>query len=424
MIKPVIEIRKLSKKYRLGKKEPYYSLRDSLAGFFNNPLVKIRGFEVLHDGLTKDEFWALREISLKIMQGSAVGIIGLNGAGKTTLLKLISQITPPTGGEIILRGKVASLIEVGTGFHPELTGRENIYLNGAIMGMKRSEIKDKFSEIVEFSEIRQFLDTPVKRYSSGMYMRLAFAVAAHLDSDILLIDEVLAVGDAAFQKKCLGKIEDITGSGRTVLFVTHNIQIVSRYCQTAVLLEKGKLLKYGPVQQVVNHYLDYKKQTATVRKWQNLDNAPGDDAVRLREVRLYEGEVAARDSVDIRSELRIEITYEVLTGGISLVPSVQLSNQQGIIAFSSNDTELNWNRKLRKKGIYRSSAYIPGNFLSDGNYLLRVVIASFQPPMKHISEPELMTFYVADSGEDNSARGNYIGRIDGVVRPHLKWMKS
>lgn len=421
MSKPIIEINNISKKYRIGLKQPYFSLRDTVMEFVKNPLISFEKKKIDKKGLAEDEFWALKEVSLAIMPAESIGVIGFNGAGKTTLLKLISQITPPTSGEIILRGRVASLLEVGTGFHPELSGRENIYLNGAILGMTRSEINKKFDEIVNFAEIGKFLDTPVKRYSSGMYMRLAFAVASHLDSDILLIDEVLAVGDTAFQKKCLGKIEDITATGRTILFVTHNIQAISRYCHKAVLLDKGNLVKFDSVQKVVNNYLDHRQKTAGKRTWTKLNSSPGDDVVRLREVSLWEGSRESNDSVDIRSTLRIDIKYDILVAGESLVPSVQLSNQQGIIVFSSNDTDKEWNWKKRNTGTYLSSVFIPGNFLSDGDYVLRVVIASFSPPTKHVSQRDVITFYVVDPGEEDTARGGYVGRIDGVVRPLLKW---
>jgi lipopolysaccharide transport system ATP-binding protein len=421
-MKPIIEVRNLYKKYRIGVKQSYYSLRDSLAEMAKNPFFPFKRKKIDKDSLASDEFWALKNVSFKINPGEAVGVIGLNGAGKTTLLKLLCQITPPTRGEIIIRGKIASLLEVGTGFHPELTGRENIYLNGSILGMSQKEIKKRFDEIVNFAEIEKFLDTPVKRYSSGMYMRLAFSVAAHLEPDILLIDEVLSVGDVTFQKKCLGKMEDITGKGRTVLFVSHNMQIVLRYCQKAVLLDKGEMMKFGLIQEVVNDYLYYKQKVATFRKWTDLGRAPGDDIVRLTEVRLWENNHHAKETIDIRSMIRVDIEYRVLKKGVTLVPSIQLSNEQGIIVFSSNDTDNLWNWKSREEGRYVSSAFIPGNFLSEGSYLLRVVIASYKPPKKHLSEKDLMTFYVVDPGGIDTSRGNYIGRIDGVVRPFLKWI--
>ncbi len=246
----IIKIDNLSKKYTLGSSEPYYALRDQLAGIFKFGKLKKH----------RSDFWALRDINLDIKRGEAVGIIGRNGAGKSTLLKILSQITPPTKGSVTLSGRVASLLEVGTGFHPELTGRENIYLNGAILGMTKKEIAKKFDEIVAFSEIEKFLDTPVKRYSSGMYVRLAFAVAAHLEPEILIVDEVLAVGDAQFQKKCLGKMGEVGKSGRTVLFVSHNMAAIAELCNKCVLLDGGKIIDFSDTGRVVNRYLSAKNE--------------------------------------------------------------------------------------------------------------------------------------------------------------------
>lgn len=249
MPKPIIEIENISKRYRIGAhKEPYLSLRDEIARFASRLKSK-------HLGQSERDFWALKDVSFSVQEGEAVGIIGRNGAGKSTLLKILSQITPPTKGRITMRGRVASLLEVGTGFHPELTGRENIFLNGAILGMTRTEIRRKFEEIVTFAEVEQFLDTPVKRYSSGMYVRLAFAVAAHLEPEILVVDEVLAVGDAEFQKKCLGKMSEVAKGGRTVLLVSHNMAAVSNLCSSCVLLEKGRLLAKGESFHTIEMYL-------------------------------------------------------------------------------------------------------------------------------------------------------------------------
>jgi len=263
MEKPIIEIKDIGKKYNIThQKGGYVALRDVLMRILKSPFYflkskvkSITGFE------RKEEFWALRNISLNIKKGEVIGFIGANGAGKSTLLKILSQITPPTEGEIILRGRVGSLLEVGTGFHPELTGRENIFFNGAILGMKKKEIVKKFDEIVKFSGIEKFLDTPVKFYSSGMYVRLAFSVAAHMEPDILIVDEVLAVGDDEFQKKCLGKMDEISKKdGRTVLFVSHNIPAVNRLCERTILLDKGKIIKDGPTQEVTDFYINFSGQ--------------------------------------------------------------------------------------------------------------------------------------------------------------------
>lgn len=262
MAKPIIEVKGLSKKYSLGEIQPYYTLRDSLAGMIKNPFAAVKA------GLKKDEFWALKDINFTVNKGEVVGIIGRNGAGKSTLLKILSQITPPTEGEVILRGRVGSLLEVGTGFSPELTGRENIYLNGAVLGMKRAEVKKKFDEIVNFAEVEKFLDTPLKRYSSGMYMRLAFAVAAHLEPEILIVDEVLAVGDAEFQKKCLGKMGEVAGEGRTVLFVSHNMGAISTLCNSGILIHDSTLTSKGSITEIIKTYAS--TSNLAIHKWQNV----------------------------------------------------------------------------------------------------------------------------------------------------------
>lgn len=256
-MKPIIEIKNISKKYKIGHKQPYYSLRDTIVSLIKNPVNIFPKRKGSHKEIADDEFWALKDISFNVNPGEAIGIVGNNGAGKTTLLKILSQITPPTTGEIILRGRVSSLLEIGTGFNPELSGRENIFLNGAILGIKQAEIKRKFHEIIEFSEIGKFLDTPVKRYSSGMYTRLAFSVAAYLDAEILLIDEVLAVGDAGFQRKCLGKMSDVTKKGRTIVFVSHNLGAIKGLCQKVIWIDKGRISQVGPSAKVIVSYLSH-----------------------------------------------------------------------------------------------------------------------------------------------------------------------
>lgn len=259
MNKPIIEIKNIGKKYNIShQRGGYVALRDVLAGILKNPFKFAKNKAIQVAGLeTKEEFWALKDVCLEINKGEVIGVIGNNGAGKSTLLKILTGITPPTEGEIVMRGRVASLLEVGTGFHPELTGRENIFLNGAILGMTKKEISHKFNDIVAFSGVEKFLDTPVKYYSSGMYVRLAFSVAAHMEPDILLVDEVLAVGDAEFQKKCLGKMEEVTtGGGRTILFVSHNMAAIQQLCPKTVLIENGKVKMFGETRKVVNAYLE------------------------------------------------------------------------------------------------------------------------------------------------------------------------
>ena len=300
-----------------------------------------------------------------------VGIIGRNGAGKSTLLKILSRITEPTSGRVRLRGRVSSLLEVGTGFHPELTGRENIYLNGAILGMTRAEIKRKFDEIVAFAEVERFLDTPVKRYSSGMYVRLAFAVAAHLEPEILVVDEVLAVGDAEFQKKCLDKMGDVGHAGRTVLFVSHNMQAITRLCSRCILLENGRVRMDGPSQRVASAYLSCETGTTAVREWPDLSKAPGDDVVRLCAVRVRNEAGELIDNIDIRCPLGIELEYEVLEAGYIFHPHFGLRNEDGVLLFIAQDVDPDWRRRKRPPGRYVSTGWIPGNLLAEGAFSVR-----------------------------------------------------
>ena len=293
-MKPIIEIKNVGKSYTLGEAQKYYALRDVMVGLFRRKF-------------TKKDFWALEDVSLDVAHGETVGVIGRNGAGKSTLLKILSRITPPTTGHITMRGRTASLLEVGTGFNPELTGRENIYLNGAVLGMSRAEINKKFDEIVAFSEISQFLDTPAKRYSSGMYVRLAFAVAAHLEPEILIVDEVLAVGDVAFQQKCLGKMSDVAHSGRTVLFVSHNMGAVKRLCRRCVWLDKGQVRMVGETEEVVAKYLGECMEAQAVNSY------PEDPSkkVQIRKIAILDKDGVPCTDVDVSRNFFIEVEYDV-----------------------------------------------------------------------------------------------------------------
>jgi len=306
MSKPIIEARNLGKKFRIGTKQSYYSLRDTMATAFS--------FKSKKKHASQGELWALKGLNFSVRRGEAVGIIGRNGAGKSTLLKVISQITPPTTGKITMRGRVASLLEVGTGFHPELTGRENIYLNGAILGMTRREIKSKFSQIVAFSEIEKFLDTPVKRYSSGMYVRLAFAVAAHLEPEILIVDEVLAVGDAGFQKKCLGKMEEVSAKeGRTVLFVSHNMQAINSLCRRCLLIDRGKVICDAPTDQAINAYNKLLREISTDSSAVLRDRRrrPATGHLYFTAASVEDASGQKRFSFEPGESVRFKISYEV-----------------------------------------------------------------------------------------------------------------
>lgn len=404
-----IEVENVSKLYRIGAVRNR-SIRDLFTGGFDLFSKKNKASE---------EFWALRDLSFQIRKGEAVGIMGKNGAGKSTLLKVLSRITEPTKGRIVLNGKVSSLLEVGTGFHPELSGRENIFLNGTILGMKRSEIKKKFDEIVSFSGIEKFIDTPVKRYSSGMYVRLAFAVAANLDPEILIIDEVLAVGDSEFQKKCLGKMNEVAGGGRTVLFVSHNMEAVTRLCKSAILLKNGKVECQGETVKVVNHYLRSDFGTSALRKWEDLRVAPGNDVVRLTEVKVISEDERVQESIDIRKPVGIRFTYEVMEPGHMLVPGLNLHNDMGVHILSSHDTSKH--RKSLDKGSHTSTVWVPGNFLAEGNIFVSIAIMKYDPFEILMYESEAVAFNVVDTMEGDSARGLYGGSFPGAVRPILNW---
>jgi len=421
MSKPIIEIVNLSKKYKIGTRQTYYELGESFVNLIKNPLsILPKRIKPKSDG-QNTEIWALHNISFKVSQGDRIGIIGRNGAGKSTLLKILGRITAPTKGKIHIRGRIASLLEVGTGFHPSLTGRENIFLNGSILRMSRSEIQRQFDEIVYFAEIEKFLDTPVKHYSSGMYMRLAFAVAAHLRAEILLIDEVLAVGDVTFQKKCLGKMEDISQSGRTILFVSHNTQFISRLCDRAILLHEGRLIKDESSDKVVSYYLQSELGTRAFREWNQKHRAPGNEVSRMKSVKILDKNNNMTDSIDITEPVKVELIYEVLKEAWSLVPAIQLFNYKGIVVFTSNDTDIYWNKRIRKIGIYKSIVTIPGNSMNEGGYFVRIGMGTYIPWRKHFTERDVVGFTIIDSGKKKSARGGYVGQIDGVVRPLLHW---
>jgi lipopolysaccharide transport system ATP-binding protein len=403
----VISAEKLSKRYVLGSRQPY-SFREMLTGLFD------RGDE-------KRVLWALRDVSFSVGEGETLGLIGHNGAGKSTLLKILSRITKPTSGTASIRGRVGSLLEVGTGFHSELSGRENIYLNGAILGMKRAEIEKKFDEIVAFSEIEAFLDTPVKHYSTGMYMRLAFSVAAHLDPEVLIVDEVLAVGDVGFQRKCLRKMRDVGESGRTVIFVSHDMQSITRLCRRVIWLKDGELRSDGEAKHVVGEYLHEQSQTGAEKFWEDVTTAPGNEIVRLRAARVRRSDGAVSSSIDIRHEVTIEMEYEVLRSGKVIVPSIQLNNEQGACIFISHDWNSGWRNTEREAGTYKSSVTLPGNLLSEGTVFVTIGAATHQPHEVHFNERDAVTFNVIDSPDGDAARGDFAGPMPGAVRPILEW---
>ncbi len=409
----IIEAHDLSKEYHLGSIGAT-TLREEASRLWERwrrrtPAVDPRSL------------WALRDVSFEVEPGEVVGIIGRNGAGKSTLLKILSRVTEPTSGEATLRGRVASLLEVGTGFHGELTGRENVFLNGAILGMTRREIARKLDEIVEFSGVERFIDTPVKRYSSGMHVRLAFAVAAHLEPEILIVDEVLAVGDASFQKKCLNKMEDVSAQGRAVLFVSHSIPSVTRLCNRVMLLDSGRVMADGPAHEVVATYLRSGLGTSAEREWPDPVAAPGDHVTRLRRVRVRTegGKVSA--VVDIRRPVGIEIEFDVLAPERLVVPNLHFFNEEGICVFIASEVDSPWFHRPRAPGRHVVTAWIPGNFLAEGSLIVGVAISTMDPVTVHVHERDAVAFEVVDSLQGGSARGDYGGPFPGVVRPLLRW---
>jgi lipopolysaccharide transport system ATP-binding protein len=413
-----IEAQELSKRYRLGEFQAAYgTLRESLV----HAGRRLTGRESRRE---VQELWALRDVSFDVQEGEVLGVIGRNGAGKSTLLKVLTRITTPTTGRVEIRGRVGSLLEVGTGFHPELTGRENIYLNGAILGMKRREIQRKLPEIVEFSGVEAFIDTPVKRYSSGMYVRLAFSVAAHLEPEILLVDEVLAVGDAEFQARCLGRMEDFGATGRTVLFVSHNMQAMAQLCDRAILLEGGRVVQDGPSAEVVAHYLQTTAGAGSSRSWPDLENAPGDELVRLRSVRVMRADGSNADYLDVRQPVGIELAFRVLASGPPVIPKIKVA-ANGQIAFNAMDVDPRWHEPM-PPGDYVATAWIPGNYLNEGLVRIDAAVCSIDSPKlhHHVSVHEAVSFHVQDPGEGDSARGTFTGQWRGVVRPLLEWTRA
>ncbi len=370
-----------------------------------------------------EDFWALKNVNFEINKGDKVGIIGRNGAGKSTLLKVLSRITEPTTGKIHINGRIASLLEVGTGFHPELTGRENIFLNGAILGMSQKEIKEKFDEIVAFAEVEQFLDTPVKRYSSGMYVRLAFSVAAHLEPEILVVDEVLAVGDAAFQKKCLGKMDDVSKEGRTILFVSHNMAMISSLCDKGIMMERGELKFSGTIQQTVTEYFSANQASQGKIDYQNEHYFPGDNEAKLLYVDIKNSTGEITSDVDIGEDVYISMKYELLADKMNVYPNVHIYSAEGACAFITSDSQIDPDSNMKEnKGIYVARCKIPANYLNDDVYFIGFALTNLKPSIHvHFFEKDALQLHVIDKIENTITRNGYSGVIPGVIRPALDW---
>lgn len=402
----------LSKRYLLGATSaPYDTLRDAL----------MRGWRRLVQVKRLDEarvLWALNNVSFDVQEGDVLGIIGLNGAGKSTLLKILSRITRPTRGHAEVFGRVGSLLEVGTGFHPELTGRENIYLNGSILGMDRAYLDRRFDEIVAFAEVERFIDTPVKRYSSGMYMRLAFAVAAHVEPEILIIDEVLSVGDAAFQRKCLERMGAVAAEGRTVLFVSHNLPAVEKLCTRALRLQDGCLVDEGDVHAVVKRYLSGVIEHQVERVWPEIESAPGSDAARIHVARIHPAEGAEADLIDVSTPFVIEFQYWNLQPGARLNLSIVLYNDEGTPIFNTVPArEPEWHGEPFPAGLFRSECFIPGGLLNAGMHRVQLLIVRDQG-MVLSRHDDILAFDVIDTPD---LRGAWFGKWIGAVRPDLEW---
>jgi lipopolysaccharide transport system ATP-binding protein len=414
-----VETKGLSKLYRIGVVEKYPTLREALMRAASAPMRAIRSWKSgQNNGAGADRIWALRDVDFEVKHGEVVGIIGRNGAGKSTLLKILSGITEPTEGYADIYGRVGSLLEVGTGFHMELTGRENIFLNGALLGMKRFEIKRKFDEIVAFAETEKFLDTPVKRYSSGMYMRLAFAVAAHLDPEILIVDEVLAVGDAAFQKKCLGKMGDVAKEGRTVLFVSHNLLAIGNLCKRVIWLENGKIAGQGHPTQVIPRYLQKSLAPATERVWPQPKKLSTIQTVRLHCVRVRSSFGTVSDGITVHTPFSLEFEYWNSDPASYISTSFSLFNEQDVLLFDiATPFDPNWRRKPSPTGLLSSGCEIPGDFLNDGLHRVSLIVLRNHVPV--IEEPEALLFHIEDGSMDE--RDGWYGEWPGVIRPRLDW---
>ena len=419
----VIKTENLGKKYTIGHQAEngrYVALRDVLMHTARTLWNKTRDLakgKAIIQGDTFEDVWALKEVSFEIPRGEAVGIIGRNGAGKTTLLKIMSRITEPSTGRVTIKGRVASLLEVGTGFHPELTGRENIYLNGTILGMTRREVKQKFDEIVAFADVEKYLDTPVKRYSSGMYVRLAFAVAAHLEPEIMVVDEVLAVGDIQFQKKCLAKMEAVGKEGRTVLFVSHNLAAVSNLCTRGIVLEKGSMVFDGEATNAIHHY------TAAMINDRKQDmEAPvaESDSVRLLSAYIVDTNDETVSSVEINKPFSIEMRFQVpnhIQG--TLVPNFHFKTAGGLYAFVVSTPDM----KPLEPGTYTAVCKVPGNLFNDGMYTIGIAVTEYRKTSirVHFFKENYLTLNIIDPIFENPYRYGYGGPIPGVLRPYLEW---
>ncbi len=429
----VIRVEKISKRYRIGEKEKgYKTFREAIIDGIAAPVRNFKRLQKLtkfknekHKEQSNDIIWALKDVNMEVKQGEVVGIIGRNGAGKTTLLKILSRITEPTLGDVKLYGRVSSLLEVGTGFHPELTGRENIFLNGAILGMRKTEIVQKFDEIVDFSEIGKFIDTPVKRYSSGMYVRLAFAVAGHLEPEILLVDEVLAVGDVAFQKKCMGKMSDVARTGRTVLFVSHNMGAIRNLCERVLLIDDGKIVLDDTAEHTITRYLDQGLVVGAIASTSDIEARMqgvikrDKPYIRFREIALLNGSGHPQKSFYSDEAIIVSVTYECLQPAKDLRILLQVVDENNVPILTTQnvddpDTLANFHRF--DQGIYNASCILPENTFGEKKLFLTVHL--IYPKTEHLHVDKILEFDIKFVGYNNVQYGAF---PNVFIRPRLSW---
>jgi lipopolysaccharide transport system ATP-binding protein len=410
-----IELNGIGKRYRLGKQERYLALRDVITRALKWPFSRSTADP-------DDILWALKDIDLKVNHGEVIGIVGRNGAGKSTLLKILSGVTSPSTGTGRIEGRMGTLLEVGTGFHPELTGLENIFLNGAILGMRRTEVRRKLDEIIAFAGVEKFLYTPVKHYSSGMYMRLAFSVAAHLEPEILLVDEVLAVGDLDFQKKCLGRMEDISQEGRTVLLVSHSVPSLQQLCNRGLLMHEGRLTMDGPISEVLDHYVQLGLEQVGEVNWPDPETAPGDSRLRVKAIRVVmDGQAVS--VVDQEREFFVEIDYWNLVPGCRRVAGCNLINSRGVMVLSTanvpsacNSPDPLFGQPLAE-GLYRAVCRVPGRLLNDSVYTVNVNLHEGVVGCNTVHVDNVLSFAVIE----RTQREDYKQEWGSAVRPPLDW---
>ncbi|GAB3693584.1 ABC transporter ATP-binding protein [Spirosoma flavus] len=424
-MKPIIKVENISKQYRLGN-IGLNTIRDDFQRWLHriqgkeDPLLKIGEINDRKLKGSSEYVWALKDISFSVMPGDILGIIGENGAGKSTLLKILSKVTGPTTGRIDFNGRISSLLEVGTGFHPDLTGRENIFLNGAILGLNKREIRSRLEEIIDFSGCERYIDTPVKRYSSGMIVRLGFAVAAHLEPEILIVDEVLAVGDAEFQKKAVGKMQDVNKKdGRTVLVVSHNMTIMSELCNRGILLENGIVKSDAPIKNVIFKHIT-SNNSVTEKKWLN-ENAPGNDKIKLKKAYITNKENKPISHAYINEEIGFCVEYELLSEISSFTHGINVFSSMDIHLFSSHDNIKLEKDKIFTPGHYKTTVWIPANLLQSDYIKISFACMKYEPFEQLFHEINVLRINVLEPEIAITGSESYKGKLPGLVRPHLKW---